>query len=87
MVSAYNSAISEAAAREGAVVVDLHALGVMAEREGTEGELYNHEQDPYQWRNLWDDTASQKFKRDLIDDLYRNMPQARSEKLLVEAPT
>jgi lysophospholipase L1-like esterase len=43
MVSAYNSVISEAAARAGAIVVDLHALGVAAQREGTDRELLSRD--------------------------------------------
>ncbi|HEY3210352.1 MAG TPA: SGNH/GDSL hydrolase family protein [Actinomycetota bacterium] len=38
-VDAYNSAISQAAAKEGAIVVDLHALGLAAQHAGTENDL------------------------------------------------
>ncbi|HYM14639.1 MAG TPA: sulfatase-like hydrolase/transferase [Dehalococcoidia bacterium] len=55
--------------------------------DGTEGELYNHVEDPRQWRNLWSDPGYQKIKRDLIDDLYASLPRARTPRLLVEAPT
>jgi acyl-CoA thioesterase I len=39
MVHAYNAAISDAAARASAVVVDLNALGASAERDGTASQL------------------------------------------------
>jgi hypothetical protein len=55
--------------------------------EGTEGELYNHEDDPYQWRNLWNDPAHQSLKKELIADLYENLPPQRNPRLLVQAPT
>jgi lysophospholipase L1-like esterase len=38
-VDAYNSAISQAAAKVGAIVVDLHALGLAAQHAGTENDL------------------------------------------------
>src|SRR5207245_1929630 len=38
--------------------------------QGSEGELYHHSDDPYQWRNLWSDPAHQSIKLDLIHDLY-----------------
>ena len=54
--------------------------------DGSEGELYDVREDPLQWRNLWDDPAWQKRKRELIADLYDNLPPARSPQLAVEAP-
>jgi arylsulfatase A-like enzyme len=54
---------------------------------GSEGELYNHAEDPHQWRNLWDDPKYRKLRDDLVADLYDNLPPARDPKLLVEAPT
>jgi arylsulfatase A-like enzyme len=53
---------------------------------GTEGEMYNHEEDPPQWRNLWNDPGYQALKRELIADLYANLPEERQPKLPVEAP-
>jgi hypothetical protein len=32
--------------------------------DGSEGELYNHAEDPHQWRNLWDDPGYAKLKAD-----------------------
>jgi arylsulfatase A-like enzyme len=55
--------------------------------DGSEGELYNHTEDPLQWRNLWNDPAAAAIKAGLIADLYDNMPPAREPKLLAEAPT
>jgi hypothetical protein len=55
--------------------------------DGSEGELYDHTNDPHQWRNLWSDLQYAKLKADLIDDLYGHMPAARQPALEVEAPT
>jgi hypothetical protein len=49
--------------------------------EGHEGELYDLTADPRQFVNLWDDPARQGLKRDLIADLYDNLPPARSPPL------
>jgi arylsulfatase A-like enzyme len=54
--------------------------------DGTEGELYNLNDDPMQWQNLWNDPARQKIKSDLIADLYDNLPKARDPLFTVEAP-
>jgi arylsulfatase A-like enzyme len=54
--------------------------------DGTEGELYNVNEDPYQWRNLWNDPAYRQLKSDLIADLYDHLPAARDPQLAVQAP-
>ncbi|MEI9988104.1 MAG: hypothetical protein WDN69_36370 [Aliidongia sp.] len=54
--------------------------------DGTEGELYRVDEDPYQWHNLWADPHCQSIKRDLIADLYDNLPPGRPDKLDVAAP-
>jgi arylsulfatase A-like enzyme len=54
--------------------------------DGSEGELYKHDEDPHQWRNLWNDAGYAKIKASLIDDLYKHMPAARAQTLPVEAP-
>jgi len=54
--------------------------------EGTEGELYNVNDDPLQWRNLWNDAGYRKIKSDLLADLYDNLPPARTPALTVDAP-
>ena len=42
--------------------------------DGTEGELYDVDDDPHQWRNLWSDPQFAKLRRTSIDDLYGHMP-------------
>ncbi|MGH7781911.1 MAG: sulfatase family protein [Candidatus Binataceae bacterium] len=54
--------------------------------DGTEGELYNVNDDPLQWRNLWKDAGYRKIKSDLLADLYDNLPLARTPALTVDAP-
>ncbi len=49
--------------------------------DGSEGELYDHANDPEQWRNLWNDPAYQSLKSDLIADLYDHLPPARTDRL------
>jgi arylsulfatase A-like enzyme len=53
--------------------------------DGTEGELYNVEEDPYQWENRWDDPAYKALKEDLVTDLYDSLPTERTV-LKVERP-
>ena len=56
------------------------------EYDGTEGELYDVENDPHQWRNLWNDAAFRGRREDLVADLYASLPEARAEQLPVDAP-
>jgi arylsulfatase A-like enzyme len=49
--------------------------------DGSEGELYDLENDPRQFHNLWDDTSRGSLKRDLIADLYDNLPEVRDPPL------
>ena len=49
--------------------------------EGTEGELYDLKEDPYQWRNLWDDPAYKEIKAGLLDDLKAALPPVREPRL------
>ena len=56
------------------------------EYEGTEGELYRVDDDPLQFRNLWDDPAYRQVRTDLVADLYDALPPERDPKLLVERP-
>ena len=49
--------------------------------DGTEGELYDLKEDPRQFVNRWSDPAYAALKRDLIADLYDNLPAARAEPL------
>ena len=54
--------------------------------DGTEGELYKLDEDPLQWRNLWDDAGYAKIKSDLLADLRDNLPPSREPRLMVESP-
>jgi arylsulfatase A-like enzyme len=54
--------------------------------DGSEGELYKLDEDPLQWRNLWDDAGYAKMKSELIADLRDHLPPARSPRLTVESP-
>jgi len=54
--------------------------------DGTEGELYNLNEDPKQLRNLWNDAGYKKMRSDLIADLYDHLPKPRNPQLPVEAP-
>jgi arylsulfatase A-like enzyme len=53
--------------------------------DGTEGELYNADDDPYQWENRWDDPACKAIREDLVADLYDSLPTER-RLLKVERP-
>ncbi len=56
------------------------------EYEGTEGELYRVDEDPHQFRNLWDDLGYRHVRADLVADLYDHLPPPREPRLLVERP-
>jgi arylsulfatase A-like enzyme len=53
------------------------ALGVpiAVQYDGSEGELYDVEADPHQWRNLWDDPAHRSLRDDLVADLRASLPR------------
>ncbi len=53
--------------------------------EGTEGELYNVDEDPHQWVNRWDDPDHHALRTDLVADLYDHLPRERTV-LKVERP-
>jgi hypothetical protein len=53
--------------------------------DGTEGELYNVDEDPHQFRNLWDDAGYTAIKADLVADLYDSLP-TEVRHLEVESP-
>jgi arylsulfatase A-like enzyme len=61
----------------------LRSSGV--EYGGTEGELYNVADDPYQWENRWDDASCKSLREDLVADLYDALP-TEVRHLEVEAP-
>lgn len=54
--------------------------------DGSEGELYDLDEDPRQQRNLWDDPAHRAERDDLVADLWDNQPPPRSPRLRLEAP-
>jgi hypothetical protein len=49
------------------------------------GELYNVDEDPYQFENRWEESATQALRDDLIADLYASLPP-ESPHLKVIAP-
>jgi arylsulfatase A-like enzyme len=54
--------------------------------DGNEGELYRVEDDPCQFRNLWDDPDYEGIRKDLVADLYDHLPAERQPKLKVARP-
>jgi len=54
--------------------------------EGTEGELYDLDDDPLQRVNRWDDPACAAVRADLVDDLRASRPPAHEPRLQLEAP-
>ena len=73
--------MSEVAAQLGGAVLD-----ATVRYDGTEGELYNLADDPYQWHNLWDDPTARSTRDDLVADLGEHLPTVRNPLLGVEAP-
>ena len=50
------------------------------------GELYNVDDDPYQFENRWDDASRQALRDDLVTDLYANLPgEVRHLKVIAPA--
>ena len=49
------------------------------------GELYNVDEDPHQFENLWDDPAQRPRRDDLVADLYDSLP-VEVRRLKVAAP-
>ena len=54
--------------------------------DGTEGELYDLDEDPLQQVNLWDDPAMAALRSDLVADLWDHQPSVRRPRLALEAP-
>jgi arylsulfatase A-like enzyme len=54
--------------------------------DGTEGELYDLDDDPRQWVNRWEDPACAAVRTDLVADLVDHLPPAHRPHLDVEAP-
>ena len=44
---------------------------------GEEGELYDLNEDPLQWRNLWNDPVRAQLRSDLLADLHDSLPAPR----------
>ncbi len=53
--------------------------------DGTEGELYDLENDPLQEKNLWDDPARTSLRSELLADMWDHLPAAREQRP-VDAP-
>jgi hypothetical protein len=50
------------------------------------GELYNVEEDPHQFENLWEDPERKTLRDDLVADLYDSLPtEVRSLKVIAPA--
>jgi arylsulfatase A-like enzyme len=54
--------------------------------DGTEGELYDLDDDPLQRHNRWDDPALRPTRDDLVADLREHEPPAHRPPLALEAP-
>ncbi len=54
--------------------------------DGTEGELYRLDDDPWQRENRWNDPAARSTRADLVADLWDNQPPAHDPRLQLEAP-
>ena len=54
--------------------------------DGSEGELYDLEEDPLQRENLWEDPARKAQREDLIAELYESLPAPRHPRLEAVAP-
>jgi arylsulfatase A-like enzyme len=54
--------------------------------DGTEGELYNLEDDPLQQVNRWDDPACRSVRDDLVDDLRQHEPPPAERRIELQAP-
>lgn len=62
----------------------MYAPGTL--HDGTEGELYNIDNDPLQHVNLWDNPAYTAIRKDLCDDLVSNLPEPTEARRQCEAP-
>ena len=54
--------------------------------DGTEGELYQVDEDPHQWHNRWDDPSCRAVRYDLVADLRQALGELPVRHLEVEAP-
>jgi arylsulfatase A-like enzyme len=65
-------------------VCTVYAPGTV--HDGTEGELYDLDDDPLQRVNRWDDPAWAGVRDDLVADLRSPLPRPRSPRLPLDAP-
>lgn len=49
--------------------------------DGSQGELYDLANDPYQWRNLWDEPRYRSQRNALVAELHERTPAARNPRL------
>ena len=54
--------------------------------DGSEGELYDLDDDPLQQVNRWDDPACRSTRDDLLDDLRAAAPPSHDPRLQLQAP-
>ena len=54
--------------------------------DGSEGELYDLNDDPLQQRNRWEDPAAAAMRGDLVADLWDSQPPVREPRLALVAP-
>jgi arylsulfatase A-like enzyme len=54
--------------------------------DGTEGELYDLQDDPLQRVNLWDDPSRRSLRDDLVADLWDSQPEPHPVHLQLQAP-
>jgi hypothetical protein len=54
--------------------------------DGSEGELYDLENDPHQFENRWDEPERAAQKRELIDELEERLPTPREDRLAWRSP-
>jgi arylsulfatase A-like enzyme len=55
--------------------------------DGTEGELYDLTEDPWQRRNRWDDPGCRPWRDELVADLRDHLPPRRQPPLRAASPT
>jgi hypothetical protein len=54
--------------------------------DGSDGELHDLSNDPLQHVNLWHDPSQRAMRDDLLDDMWRNLPDAESPRRACDAP-
>ena len=54
--------------------------------DGTEGELYDHANDPLQRTNRWDDPAVRSLRDDMLADMWDHLPSPALPRRECDAP-